>query len=613
LPGNWFLIRQDGSFEYVNEQACAGLGYTRAELSRATIFDLDPNVTRQAWAALWQDTAPKDPRVVRSHHVRKDGTRMPVEVRACRATIEGREYAASYVIDLTANEQLRMELSSTEEQLRRLIAHLPDIVFRLSLEPELKLEFISPACVNVLGYSPQELLAEPTLLGRVFEEDRATLLKLGSAQPGAGQKLRWLHKDGALVWLDVRASRVASTRPGSVVVEGVARDVTRSQHLEAELARGQKMKALGQLAGGIAHDFNNLLQVIRASAQVLETLRPSTEAIPLLSEISAASERAASLVRQLLTFSRQGSVEFTDLDLASVVSKLHQMLERLLGEHIELVSTSHEGSTWVCGNQAQLEQIIVNLCVNARDAMPHGGKLEIGVRVRGQGTLFERTLERDHVELWVSDTGEGMSEEVQQALFEPFFTTKEPGRGNGLGLATVYAAVQSHGGFIRVESTQGAGSTFRVLLPRTEPPEIPGVPHSGAPLLRGDGLTVLVAEDEPVVRELTARQLREAGFSVLTASDGEQAERVLEEQGSRIALVVLDAVMPRMTGGALLSRLRERGNGVPVLFVTAYDYETLADLRGDTRVAILSKPFAREQLLEQAGRLLRGARVDPSR
>ena len=618
VPGSWFFVRSDGSFAYVSLGACAWLGYTRAELRNLTVFDIDPELTRELWDKTWQSDAPADTRTLRTIHRRKDGTSSPVEVRAVRVIIDGEDLAVSYTVDLTQSEQTLVALANTQAELKRLIDHLPDLVFRLRVRPRLELSFVSPSSAEMIGYEPVELVGSEQLVRQVVHpDDLGTLLSLEVQPAGSGCRLRFIHRSGQVVWMELRTTALLSIdtagEPASAVIEGIGRDITETHEREqraAQLHQRQKLEALGQLAGGIAHDFNNLLQIITGNTHLLKSHHAEADKALLLQGVLNASERASSLIKQLLAFSRKGSVEFSEVDLGQVLSSLFEMLGRLMGEHIRVSCDSHPEPLFIHGNAAQLEQLIVNLCVNARDALPHGGNLELSLR-EVPAELLPPSVDRQistptsrYAMLEVRDDGEGMTAEVQRRMYEPFFTTKGAGKGTGLGLSTVYAVVQSHSGAIEVRSTPGRGSCFQVYFPRIGSTSISAVLPAHGARLAGHGRLALCAEDEPEVLRLTAAYLSSAGFVVLTARDGEEASALLDVHGPRLAVAVLDVIMPKQTGVAICQRMRDRALRLPVVLVTGYDDEALGPTLWDERVSVLRKPFAAEDLLARVARVL---------
>jgi two-component system cell cycle sensor histidine kinase/response regulator CckA len=473
-------------------------------------------------------------------------------------------------------------------------------------------EYVNPAYRLTSGIAEQEALGKPWRELEV-RKDQAFLRRL-SAALGKGEvwqgRIRSVRTSGSRYDEDATLAPIRDDLGQQVGCVAVKRDVTERLALEDQLHQAQKLEAVGQLAGGIAHDFNNLLHVIQGHTHMMQALEldgfpQESELMEMLGEVDKAAERAAGLVRQLLAFSRKGGAEFSEVRLDELLASLHGCLQRLLGEHNQLMLSNDAGSVTILGNRAQLEQMITNLCINAKDAMRPGGYLHIGLSTTSRAelpTLFRGRSDETYVRLTVRDDGAGMTRDVQRRLYEPFFTTKQPGEGVGLGLATVYAVVQSHLGFIDSTSTRGKGTTFNVYLPRADGYDSrrPGSRER----VEGRGRLVLVAEDEPAVLQLTSCYLRQAGFEVIMATNGPEAERLLDERGSEIALAVLDAVMPGFGGQGVHQAMKDRNITAPVVFVTGYDYQTLAGASAEDRVAMLQKPFGQRELLDQVTLLL---------
>ena len=379
-------------------------------------------------------------------------------------------------------------------------------------------------------------------------------------------------------------------------------DLTERLHLEEQLRHAQRMEAVGQLAGGVAHDFNNLLTVITGRTEfAIRSLGDSDDAIRGdLDEIATAADRAASLTQQLLAYSRRQILQPRVVDVNGVVANMHRMLLRLLGEDTEIVTELAPDAVRVRADPSQLEQVILNLAVNARDAMPGGGRLIIRTAsiAHAEGIVREQDdapTSGRYALLAVEDTGEGMDEDTRSRIFEPFYTTKEPGKGTGLGLSTVYGIIAQSGGFIRVASAPGAGSTFAVYLPlaREEVTAEAASGSDGAGALSGSGI-VLLAEDDDGVRALAELILTRYGYTVLPARDGEDALRIADRHTGPIDLLVTDIVMPRMRGTELAERLTSRRPDIGVLYMSGYaDASALGDV--DT-AAIVPKPFSEETL-----------------
>ncbi len=388
---------------------------------------------------------------------------------------------------------------------------------------------------------------------------------------------------------------------GTTQVLGISTDITEQKRLEERLRQAQKMEAVGQLAGGVAHDFNNLLTAIMGHAELLlEDDALVTRFRPDIEQIRKASQRAAALTQQLLAFSRRQLLQPKVLDLNALVSGMHKLLSRLIGENIELRAVQDARLGPVEADPGQLEQVIMNLAVNARDAMPKGGTLTLTTANAELDTSFGNgvmdVIPGPYVKLAVTDTGVGMNAETQAHLFEPFFTTKEPGKGTGLGLATVYGIVKQSGGYIWVQSEVGRGTTFSVYLPRAT--SAPTTEGAQAPTPAPPGTeTVLVVEDEDAVRGVIETILTRRGYTVIVASGGEEALRLAAQHQGQIHLLVTDVVMPRMSGPEVAEQLVKTSPSTRVLYLTGYTDETVVS-HGAFRAgaALLQKPFSPEAL-----------------
>jgi signal transduction histidine kinase/ActR/RegA family two-component response regulator len=383
------------------------------------------------------------------------------------------------------------------------------------------------------------------------------------------------------------------------------------RQLEDDLRQSQKMEALGRLAGGVAHDFNNLLTVIKGHSELITDRLPDKD--PLHGsgqQIRKAADRAASLTRQMLAFSRRQALEPTVFDMNSLVADMYKLLKRLIHEDIEFTFRAGESLGRIKADTGQVEQVLLNLAVNASDAMPRGGKLVIETRnvvVDPVAVKSRPTVEPGlYVMLAVTDTGVGMSAETQARIFEPFFTTKESGKGTGLGLATVYGVVKQSGGFIWVDSTPGSGSRFEVYLPRVEQDITPNPAEELAPAKARAAATVLLAEDEEAVRMLAFEFLTAAGYRVYVASDGERALQIAENLNEPIHALVTDVVMPKMRGPELAKRLRVTRPDLKVVFMSGYLEQTDGGEDFTGSASFLQKPFSKDVLVRQVSASLAG-------
>jgi two-component system cell cycle sensor histidine kinase/response regulator CckA len=459
---------------------------------------------------------------------------------------------------------------------------------------------INSAGAHMLGLAVQEVIGkdDTALFGTdtapQIREDERSLVESGEMRQ---------YEDSATV-NGVTRSYLATKGPyrdqqGTVMgLIGISRDITEHKRLEMQLLQSQKMESIGQLAGGIAHDFNNMLSaVIGFIGSAQDQLPPDSPAQHDLAVAESAAWRAAGLTRQLLAFARKQIVEPHVLNLNEIIVEIDKLLRRLIGEDIELVSLPAADLGQIKADPGQIEQVIANLVVNARDAMPDGGR----VTIETANSVLDATYARQHVGvtpgdyvmLAVSDTGSGMDAEIQQRIFEPFYTTKEVGKGTGLGLATCYGIVKQHGGNIWVYSEVGHGTTFKVYLPRVyEAADTRSGSADDAPMPRGTE-TVLLVEDEPLVREVASHILHEQGYSVLEAGNGEEALGIVREYaGAPIALLVTDVVMPQMGGKALAEQVMCVYASIKVLFISGYATDAIVHHgRLEPGTNILSKPF----------------------
>ena len=418
--------------------------------------------------------------------------------------------------------------------------------------------------------------------------------------------------DAAPAFFDVsaRPMRDAEKIVGGVIV---AREVTERRKLEQQLQQAQRLDTVGRLAGGIAHDFNNLLTAILSSASVArDCLPPDHEVQADLADIELAGERATQLTRQMLAFARRQPVSQQPIDLNDRVSTMERMLSRLVGPDIALRLTLGESLWHVRADGPQLEQVLVNVAVNARDAMPGGGRLTIrtGNRTVADGAIvLPRPMpEGEYVEIVISDTGEGMDEETLAHVFEPFYTTKPVGQGTGLGLAMCYGIVRQHHGVIWIESSKGRGTTVFILLPRYQGPFPAAAEHQrrDTPASTAMGTeTILLVEDEPQVRAVAARALRSAGYRVLEATNGRDGVQVARRERDGIDLIVSDVVMPEMGGKEMVELARQFLPQVAVLFVSGYTAGSFPQSIGDASTSnFLQKPFTPQELLATVRHLL---------
>jgi nitrogen fixation negative regulator NifL len=608
-PASIVITNLTGAIEYVNPTFSRVTGYTREEA-----IGQNPRILKsgemppEAYRAMWDAITHGQDWHGEFHNRRKDGT-LYWEFASISPIVDASGLTTHYVAikeDITARKEAEAALARSELYYRSLIEHALDLTAVLA--PNGEVLFVSGSVERLLGIRPEDGKGR-NVFDLIHREDVAQVRDRIAGVLARGARFehvefRVRHSDGS--WRTLSA--IGKPLPPETGIKGLiinARDLSERQELEAQLRQSQKMEAVGRLAGGVAHDFNNLLTAILGYTELLlSDIPPEDPKTAELNEILTAAQRAAALTRQLLTFSRKQVVQVEVLDVAATIRGMEQMLRRVIGEDIVLAASVPEDLGQVRADRSQIEQVLMNLVVNARDAMPKGGTLRIeasnvtraGVD-RPAGAL--RT-EDSWVALTVADDGAGMSEETLRHIFEPFFTTKPRGKGTGLGLATTYAIVQQAGGFTEVASEPGSGTTFRVFLPRVKEIPQPSRERSGVrriPLARGSE-TILLVEDEALVRKLASDVLTGRGYTVLSAASGAEALALAEANADAIALVVSDVVMPGMSGPEMAALLAARGFSFPVLYMSGYaESDSGALLPAGS--PLLQKPFSPDALAQR--------------
>ena len=538
--------------------------------------------------------------------LRSDGSTFPIELTIARISSTGAPVFTGFIRDLTERKRAEDALRSAQDRLRTLIHESNLVVFGLDKDGVYTVS--AGKGLSALGRREGEVVGKS--IYDVYKDHPEVIAHVERCLAGE-EYTASVDVKGAYFDAYYRPERIE--RGEIVGLFGFATDVTERKRLEAQLRHAQKMEAVGRLAGGVAHDFNNLLTVIQGQSEVLLSKMPPRDPLRLgAEEIQKAGERGVLLTRQLLAFSRKNVATPEELDAGEVVRDMEGLLSRLIGPNVRLVTRLGKWPLLVMADRGQLEQVLANLAVNARDAMPQGGELciEVSATAFAEGMRSPSVLPGPYVMISVSDHGCGMTAEVQSHLFEPFFTTKEQGKGTGLGLSVVYGIVRQSGGDVLVESELLRGSTFRVCLPRigaAEPVDVAAPPAVPSAERSGKG-TVLLVEDEDAVRALAREFLTLFGHEVVEASSGEEAVRVFEQVKERIDVVVTDLIMPGMGGVDLAKRLVTIKPGLRVLLVSGYARDTLEDLENKSEgFVFLQKPYTMEDFAQKVAEQLRGA------
>jgi PAS domain S-box-containing protein len=604
IPDPIFFKDPQGAYLGCNKAFEDFLGVTRQEIVGKSVYDLSPREQADEYHRMDLEAFQvAGPQVYESRVQAADGTRRHVVFH--KATFPeptgGVGGLVGIIMDITGLKQAEAELRESEQRFRLMAETIQD-VFWIATRRIGKTVYVSPGFEYIWGRTREALYRNPKLfLETVHPEDRERVrTEIIAAREGSipwDHEYRIIRPDGTARWIQNRGFPVRDDQGRVILFTGVATDITEHKALEGQLLQAQKMEAVGRLAGGVAHDFNNLLMAITGYGELMraKVLRDD----PLyghLENILKAGDRAAALTQQLLTFSRQQVIQPQVIDLSRVVLDLESMLRRLIGEDLHLEVVTDRSPAVVKADPGQMGQIIMNLVVNARDAMPQGGRLTLKISAvdltESCNSRFGPAPPGAYVILVAQDTGVGMDEDTQAHVFEPFFTTKEPGKGTGLGLSTVYGIVKQSGGYLDLESSPGAGSAFTIYLPRLEAvvePSKAKIPITDS--FQGDE-TILLVEDEDMLRGLLAKFLRLYGYTVLEARHGGEALLACERHPGPIHLMVTDVVMPQMSGRELADRLTPLRPDMKVLYMSGYTEDALVQHGvADLSVAFLQKPF----------------------
>jgi two-component system cell cycle sensor histidine kinase/response regulator CckA len=615
-----FQTTPDGGYVSVNSALARMYGYQSAEELMSAVQDIgrqvyvDPNRRTEFKRVMEEQGVVQD---FEYQVYDRAGNKIWLSENSRAVRDAGGEilYYEGTVEDISEGKRVEQGLRDAEAKFRTLVEQLPAITYIAEGGTAGRWTYVSPQILSLLGFSVAEWMSDPgSWAKQLHPDDRERVLAevvlcRDQARPFRSE-YRMFARDGRELWFLNEAAAMKGPASEPDVFQGVMYDITERKQLEEQLRQAQRMESIGRLAGGVAHDFNNLLMVIQGHSEVIEQrldpgepLRKNTEAI------RKAAEKAASLTRQLLAFSRMQMIEPKVLDLNVVLADMGKMLPRLIGEDIELSIRPSVSLGRVKADQSQIEQIILNLAVNARDAMPEGGRLTIETSdVELDDNYSSRhagVRPGNYVMLAVSDTGVGMDSQTQAHVFEPFFTTKELGKGTGLGLATVYGVVKQSRGWIWVYSELGRGTTFKIYLPRVSEAVTEPEVSKAHPTPPPGTETILLAEDQDSIRDLTRECLEASGYTVLEARNGVEAVQLAEQHRGTIDLLVTDVVMPKMGGRELARRLTTLCPQVKVLYMSGYaEYGAVEHGILDLDLACLQKPFSLALLLHKVREVL---------
>jgi PAS domain S-box-containing protein len=624
IPDAMVVINQDGIVVQINSQTEDLFGYTRDELIGQKIEILVPERQRQTHHHHREHFA-QEPRIRRMgaglelHGRRRDGSEFPVEISLSPVSTGNGTLVLSAVRDVSDRKRTEEQLRRAHEELdRRKSRQLWDSQNRLALIADSSQDAIigknldgiithwNKGAEQIYGYRPEEVIGKNIPL--LAPKDRPDEIPLILEKIRDGQRVEYFEsvrvtKDGRHLNVSISVSPVWDAEGKIVGASAIARDITAQKRAEEQLRQAQKMEAIGRLAGGVAHDFNNILGIIAACGELLRSRVDSNpESQQFLDNLRQATERGASLTRQLLAFSRKQPVQPRILDVNERLKEVSKLVRPLVGDDVQITILPSSESSIVEADPSQLDQIILNLAVNARDAMPKGGKLILETAIKD----FDQAFAEQHppmtagkyVMLAVSDNGLGMDQATVSRIFEPFFTTKEIGKGTGLGLATVYGIVQQSHGHIWVYSEPGRGTTFKIYLPSASSRiGLASEPQAESLPPKRDGTRILLVEDDPLMRLLTKKMLEEHGYRVIEAEDGKSALQRLSENHS-IDLTLTDVVMKGMSGPELALRLTDSHPEMRVVYMSGYTGELLTESGGlGTGITLVEKPFTRTTLL----------------
>ncbi|MEN6303515.1 MAG: PAS domain S-box protein, partial [Armatimonadia bacterium] len=588
---------------YANDAALRKLGYTLDEICNLTLESIDPNTFLDSWDAHWEKLRANGSLNFETIHRTRDGREFPVEVSSNYLSFKGREYNFSFARDISIRKAAEERLRALNEQYELLVES--QLVQTFIVQGD-RLIFANQTMHNQLGYEAGELLGKhvfEVLAPEVREAVTDWYRRMQAGELDTNElETRVLTKQGAGRWVRIWLQEI-SDFGGSAVLIGHMVDITEERELRSQLEHSQRLESLGTLAGGVAHEFNNVLQAILLNASLLQVERPSSEREgEKLKTIIERTEYGARLTDQLLTFSRRAPVQIGPTDLSSVVEETRRLLERTMPRHVRL-HCHLEPQLWtIHGDSGRIKQVLINLALNARDAMTGEGHVTFETQNVMLNHAALKTMQKlqpgPHVLLKVTDDGLGMDPQVASRAFEPFFTTKGVGQGTGLGLSIVHGIVDTHGGCVKLHSRPGQGTSFHIYFPAHPQSTAQATTRSTSVPQGGGNETILVVDDEPEVVRVAEEALTSYGYTVLSASAGEQALQIITDDPGKLDLVLLDLIMPGISGQETLARLRPIAPDLRVVFASGYMPDGDREEGPGAPNGYLDKPFTLERLLQ---------------